>query len=154
MARGLAGVLLNKWAEVFLQWGLSNEAIPNSVPEILTNHTSERAPAFFAAFWTTTSKSISSLLHRIFFISLAWSWHQKQYFYRIYRKIANKWLLTKVLFLSLCWIFLEIWCPSFGLKDPVTQQRFYSCINNFRFSNNFSFFILKKFLLNKTLIQY
>ena len=44
--------------------GLSNEAGAEANPEISKNRTAERAPAFSAAFWTTTFKCISSLLHK------------------------------------------------------------------------------------------
>ena len=46
--------------------GLSDEAIPNSVPEISTNRTLEKASAFSASFWTTILKSISSFLYNNF----------------------------------------------------------------------------------------
>ena len=42
---------------------MRDEAIPNSVPEILTNRTLEKASAFSAAFRTTISKSILSFLY-------------------------------------------------------------------------------------------
>ena len=44
---------------------MRDEAIPNSVPEISTNRTLEKASAFSAAFWMSISKSISSFLYTL-----------------------------------------------------------------------------------------